>query len=272
MALKKPEAPAGAPAWIVTYGDMMSLLLCFFVLLAAMANFDEDEKLMMTALESIREALGSPGQKGWMPDKSVDFKSLILSLQAMHIPNMPSNYGYSDQASSVGKQYKVRKIRDGLEVTIGGRIAFEKNEAKPGPATDALLTQIAEKIRGYRNRVEIRGHTHGEPDESGGPFNDAIELSFARARAVRERLMAAGVEPERLRVVAVGPFEPVIKEAVTESQQAENRRVEILVLQSTVEDYKKFAVEGAASQPADEDASQPGEDVPTTQPDQGEPR
>lgn len=254
MALKKPAASSGAPEWVVTYGDLMSLLLCFFVLLAAMANFDDDEQMMMTAMESIREALGAPGQRGWMPDNSVDFKSLLLMLQTLQLPPMPANYGYSDQASSIGKQYKVRKIRDGLEVTIGGRIGFEPNASQPGPVALALLDQIAEKIRGYRNRVEIRGHTFAEPEDAGS-HNDAIELSFARARAVRDRLIAKGVEPERLRLVAVGPFEPVVKEAVSETQRAENRRVEILVMQSTIEDYRKFSQSGATSQPAESDGA-----------------
>ena len=39
MALKKKEAPAGAPEWVLTYGDMMSLLLCFFILLAPFADY-----------------------------------------------------------------------------------------------------------------------------------------------------------------------------------------------------------------------------------------
>lgn len=263
MALKKPAAPSGAPDWIVTYGDLMSLLLCFFVLLAAMANFDDDEQMMMTAMESIREALGAPGQRGWMPDDTVDFKSLLLMLQTLQLPPLPANYGYSDQASSVGKHYKVRKVRDGLEVTIGGRVAFEANQALPGPWALMLLDQIAEKIRGHRTRVEVRGHTFAESVDT-GTYYDPIGLSYARARSVRDHLISRGVDPERLRVVAVGPYEPIVKEAVSETQRAENRRVEIHVMQSTIGDYRKSAEIGTTTQPAEpEDAGVP---TPATQP------
>ena len=71
MPLPKKETPAGAPDWVLTYGDMMSLLLCFFILLAAMANFDKQDKMMMATIESIREAFGAPGQYGWMIDQEL---------------------------------------------------------------------------------------------------------------------------------------------------------------------------------------------------------
>ena len=56
MALKKQAKTAGgAPAWMVTYGDMMTLLLCFFVIIVAMSEIKKEEKFRQV-LESIRQA------------------------------------------------------------------------------------------------------------------------------------------------------------------------------------------------------------------------
>ncbi|MHC4092412.1 MAG: flagellar motor protein MotB, partial [Planctomycetota bacterium] len=57
MAKKKYKASAGAPAWMVTYGDMMTLLLCFFVLLVAMSEIKQEDKFLQV-VESLRHAFG----------------------------------------------------------------------------------------------------------------------------------------------------------------------------------------------------------------------
>ena len=56
---KKPEAPAGAPAWIVTYGDAMTLLLCFFVIIVSMSEIKENQKFHQV-VESLKMTFG-----GW---------------------------------------------------------------------------------------------------------------------------------------------------------------------------------------------------------------
>jgi len=239
MALKKPAAASGAPEWVVTYGDMMSLLLCFFVLLAAMANFDDQDKLMMSAIESIREALGSPGQRGWMADRTIDFKSMLIELASMAPPDRPKNMGESDEAGSAGRYYRVSKIRDGLEVVMGGPIAFERFSADLQPEGRRIIGEIAHRIRGYRNKIEIRGHTTNEPLPPDSPFTDQMSLSFARAKSVRDWLIATGVAPRRIRILAAGPYEPRTMHAYTEAQRSENRRVEIVIYQSTVDDYER---------------------------------
>ena len=55
MARKKKQAPAGAPQWMVTYGDMMTLLLCFFVIIVSMSEIKKDERFQ-EVIESIRSA------------------------------------------------------------------------------------------------------------------------------------------------------------------------------------------------------------------------
>ena len=55
---KKAEAPAGAPDWMVTYGDMVTLLLTFFVLLLAMSEIKQDQK-MMDFMQAVKEAFAT---------------------------------------------------------------------------------------------------------------------------------------------------------------------------------------------------------------------
>lgn len=238
MAIKKSPPPAGAPEWVVTYGDMMTLLLCFFILLAAFANFDKQDKMFMTAIESIREALGAPGQSGWMPEDQIDFKSLMVVLESLIPPDRPKAQGYSDQPGMDGRYYRVKNIRDGIEVVVGGPIAFGPFSARIEPETDKMLAGLAPELIGKNNKIEVRGHATNEPMPLDSPYRDTIELAFARARAVRDRLVDLGVDPRAIRVSSAGSYEPVANQTYNDSRRASNRRVEIIITQALRTEYQ----------------------------------
>jgi chemotaxis protein MotB len=238
MAKKHKCPPEGAPMWMVTYGDMMTLLLCFFVMLAALANFDEDAKMFMAALESIRKAFGSAGQAGWLPDDQVDFKSFILKFQTLTIPDKKKNYGHSDEPGVDGEYYRVKKVRDGVELIVGGPIAFGRFSADIEPGTDVLLQRLATELRGKQNKIEIRGHASQEPLPDESVFKDQIDLAYARARNVRDRLVELGIEPKAIRVSSAGSYEPLLRQTYDDSRRAANRRVEIILTQALVSDYE----------------------------------
>ncbi|MCG8405533.1 MAG: OmpA family protein [Phycisphaerales bacterium] len=237
MAKKCKCPPPGAPLWVVTYGDMMSLLLCFFVLLAAMANFDDRDKLFMAAIESIRKAFGASGQSGYYHDTEVDFKSFLVKFETMYIPNKAKNYGHSDEPGIDGKFYRVKKVRDGVELVIGGPIAFGRFSAELEPPMEELLAKFSGELRGKNNKIEIRGHATKEPLPLESEYKDGIDLGYARARAVYKRLVELGLRPEAMRVSSAGPYEPVRKQSYTDARRAANRRVEIIITRALISDY-----------------------------------
>ncbi len=248
---KKKQAPAGAPAWIVSYGDMMSLLLTFFIMLASMANYDDVNDRFMAAIESIRKALGMPGQTGKKIDPSVDFHSLVKKLESITKPDQPRDRGDSSEEGIYGKHFRLRRIRDGMEITLGGPILFEPFSAKLTGPGKASLGQIGDALKGHRNKVEIRGHAAEEPRPADWTYEDAIQLSFQRAKVVANELILRGTDPRTLTWVAVGANEPVARGVYDQSRRAQNRRVEIIVRESLIDDYL---------------GQEPLQDIPTTQP------
>jgi len=259
MPLKKAPPPSGAPDWVLTYGDLMSLLLCFFILLAAMANYDKQDKRMMAALESIREALGSPGQDGWVTAKELDLHSVLVQLQSLAAKIIQKNNSVSDDPGVTGRYCRVLRLRDGLEVMVGGPIAFAPNEARLAPDADLMIQEIAKGIRGHRNRVEVRGHASIETTGVDRQYIDPVTLSYQRARAVYERLVELQIEPDRIRILAAGPHEPIRRINGVPVDPAEHRRVEIIVQQSTVDQYRtaELGVEPGEDIPTPEDAAKP---------------
>lgn len=243
MPIKKAPPPSGAPDWVLTYGDLMSLLLCFFILLAAMANYDKQDKRMMAALESIREALGSPGQEGWMTDKELDLHSMLIQLQSLAAKIIQRTNSVSDDQGTTGRYCRVRKIRDGLEVMVGGPIAFAPDDSRLAPDADLMVQEIAKLIRGHRNRIEVRGHASIEVKGADRQYTDPVTLSYRRSRAVYDRLMELGIEADRIRIMAAGPHEPIKRAQGLPVDPAEHRRVEIIVQQATVDQYRAAELE-----------------------------
>ncbi len=237
MAKKCSCPPAGAPLWVLTYGDMMSLLLCFFILLAAMANFDERDKLFMAALESIRKAFGATGQTGYFPDTEVDFKSFLVKFETFYVPKEKKNYGQSDTPGAQGEYYSVKRVRDGAELVVGGPIAFGRFSAELAPEADQFLIALADELKGKRNKIEIRGHATNEPLPLDSGYRDPIDLGYARARAARDRLVTLGLDPRAIRVSSAGAYEPILRQNYTDARRAANRRVEIMVTQAIITDY-----------------------------------
>ena len=133
--------------------------------------------------------------------------------------------------------FRVTNVRDGLEVVVGGRITFDRFSATLKPEGRELIVKTAELLRGYNTKILIRGHATREPLPADSLYEDARDLSYARAKAIAQELEQHGVRRVRMLPVAVGDTEPLVRQAYTPDRRALNRRVEILVTEELVEDY-----------------------------------
>lgn len=237
MARKKAQAPAGAPEWLVTYGDAMTLLLCFFVILVSMSEIKSDQRFQQV-MESLRRAFGGyDGSVGAVPIENTATNALIQKLLELDVPIVRKERGDTDEVGIHGKKFRVTSVRDGLDVVVGGRITFGRFSATLMPEARDLIAQTAERIRGYNTKILVRGHATHEPLPPDSLYQDARDLSYARARAVADVLIEHGVRPVRLLLVAAGDTEPLVRQAYTEKRRALNRRAEIVVTESLIEDY-----------------------------------
>lgn len=234
---KQSEPAAGAPEWMVTYGDTMTLLLCFFVIIVSMSEIKKDERFQQV-MESLRRAFGGyHGAVGSTPIENVPTNTLIARLLELEVPELVNKKGDADEEGIHGKKFRVTNVRDGLEVVVGGRIAFERFSAMLKPEGRELIAKAAERLRGYNTKILVRGHSTREPLPEDSLYENARDLSFARAKAAALELERNGVRRIRLVAVAVGDTEPLVRQAYTEERRALNRRVEILVTEDLIDDY-----------------------------------
>ena len=239
MAKQKKCPPAGAPEWVMTYGDLMSLLLTFFILLVAISEIKQDDRYQQI-VESVHEAFGMNGGGGVMPmDEVPNDLSIIEKIEMLAAKNSQSrNPSHAEDPGADGREQKVVTIREGKKIQVGGRIIFEPDSAVLSDRAKGQLEQIADLLRGENNKIEVRGHVAA--GEMGDDTDAMWDLSMQRAKAAMFYLTseAAGIRSERVRIMANADFEPIKQRAYDAQAAEQNRRVEVIVSEALVQDYQ----------------------------------
>lgn len=227
----------------MTFGDMMSLLLCFFVIIVSLSEIKK-ETVYQEVVTAIQEAFGYEGGVGVVPTREPPTTSMLKVLDELKVKQNPQvRQSKTDHPGPVGENMRVRTIREGMVFTLGGNGSFDRGSyALNEPVKDDLL-HIAEIARGRNNRIEIRGHADsGEilvlnPDEM-----DLYDLGYRRAKAVMEFLIGkAELRPELFILGSRADYEPVRPRAYRWEDQQANRRVEIVLTEALLDDFNDDA-------------------------------
>ena len=241
MPKKREKKSSGdIPEWIVTYGDMMSLLLCFFILLAAFSELKKEHQYQRV-VTAVKEAFGYSGGVGVMPTDDPPMRSMIELLETLSKRDLrQTKISNSSDRGISGKNTKVTRIHEGLMFTIGGSLTFEPGSAELREEAKPELLKVAKLLRGRDNKVSVRGHAAREAIPDGAPYADARDLSYFRAKAVADFMVAeGGLRSVALAVDARGDTEPIALRRYTPEQQTENRRVEVIMTEAMVSDLNQ---------------------------------
>lgn len=236
MAKKVKKQKPGAPEWMVTFGDLMSLLLTFFILLQMFSQLKEEHEYQRV-LQSIKEAFGYTGGVGTVPVNDTPLRSMIEKLEdmAMRVYEK-SSASQADDPGLSGTHVRVSQMREGIIFTIGGPSTFDELSADIKPEVRAQIEKLSVMLKGRRNKITIRGHAAPAHLPPNSPWRDLDELSYARASNVKDLLLELGLDDRVFRLEAVGTREPVVARAVDPAELAENRRVEVILTEQLVEE------------------------------------
>lgn len=230
---KCPECEECLPAWLAAFGDLMSLLLCFFVLLLSMSSMDA--KKVSEAIGSLSGAM-SVLEGGTQTEIS---KKRILESTPIETQDETSEtvnriqQAITDTNEMVekeqGPEITLEEAQEGFVIKMPAALLF-----KAGSATidnqDAILflKRMSLLIDEMPNDVEVsvQGHTDNSSPGMNSPFKDNWELSSARAIAVLKELVIDGVDPKRMNATGYAEFQPVATNA-TKIGREKNRRVEL---------------------------------------------
>ena len=228
------ENDQGSPAWMTTFGDMMTLLLVFFVLLYSFSVMDLQKfrgfitsfRKQLGVLESGKtltdEKLINKGSRGerFNPERQNYIKKIMGELK---------QYVKEEQ---LGEKVKMKLTERGYVVRVTGEVLYDLGEARIKPKGKELLNKIVEKLKKIPNHIRVEGHTDNLPINNDN-FPSNWELSTARAtEVIKYFIEQANFDPARLSAARYSKYRPLFKNN-SDKHRAENRRVEIVILNST---------------------------------------
>lgn len=281
MAKKQEEeVKQGLPAWMGTYGDMVTLLLCFFVLLFSMSSVDvrkfkeaissfnnqidimpggeaisDGERINNGATQLadieilIDKALeqGTPETEDQTEDNKEELtEEEIKQAQLEEAKEVAENVKQYMQERGIEEDIEIKYSLNYVKITLPGEALFDSGRAELKPEAFEVLAAIGEKMdtREFKDfSMQIEGHTDNVPINTAF-FPSNWELSAARAIAVGRNIMdEQGIDPRKIVCAGYGEYVPIDTNETAEGR-AKNRRVEVkIVLQTDEVDLEEFDVE-----------------------------
>lgn len=234
------------PEWLAAFGDLMSLLLCFFVLLLSMSSMDAKKVSeaigslsgAMSVLEGgIKTEVSKRRIQESAPIEATDETSEQINRIAAAMKEMNEMIGEGAEGPSVS----LEEAQDGFVIELPASLLFKSGSAAI-QNDDALLflKRIALIVGELPNEilVDVRGHTDNNGPDLKSPYKDNWELSSARAISVLQELLLDGVDPKRISASGHAEFSPKATNA-TESGREKNRRVELHFFGTKSDDKQK---------------------------------
>jgi flagellar motor protein MotB len=231
------------PEWIFTLADLIMCMMGLFVILWVLkptppgGNQPKINDQVTKVMASIRESLGYiPNTQN--PDM-IDLQMMLDKADRTKLdgPGQGGKTEVSPQGPQ-GTDPEVTSVRPGTQAIVGGRLMFDVNSSAISHDLKTNLDQIVAQIRGHRNIVLVKGHTSLDDFPDSASAQQRMDLAIRRAQAVADYLIAAGVEPDVLRVVGCSTFEPVRQRAYSANSRADNRRVEVESTPTLVSDLQ----------------------------------
>lgn len=264
MAKRKPEEPKkGAPAWQCTFGDLMNLLLCFFVLLFSMSTVDAQKFEMIAAsfsetfsifdagataigdgvlisngvsqlneLEQYINSTGKTAESDSEVNEMDEFEAMAAQMEAAKMAaseELAEKVQEAVSESSMDKDIDITFTSQYVQLTLKGAILFDSGKSELKQEAMPIVQKVGVILERYaESTIEVEGHTDNVPINTAKyPSNDV--LSSYRALSMFEYLVQnTSLDPAKLKHSGRGEYMPVADNSTPEGR-AKNRRIEIKI-------------------------------------------
>jgi len=260
---RKHEDHQNHEAWAIPYGDLVTLLLAFFVVMYSISTVNEGKYRAVS--DSLKAAFsGTPhtvnpvevgqshsgagdGREASMAQNNliVGKPSEVISQRASSTPASQSSASSSLSSMSAvdqvinkvesemtslveSQQLVITRHGYGVEIALRTDILFPSGSATLSPTARSVLEKLADTLKSLSYPMRVEGHTDNRPINTFN-FPSNWELSAARAASVVHLFTERGIDSSRLAVIGLGEFRPQSDNNTEEGRNA-NRRVVIVIL------------------------------------------
>jgi chemotaxis protein MotB len=253
--------------WLVSYADMVTLLLVTFVVLYAMSQVDKDKFAQLAA--GLSGAFGAPVSAIQSPTQEgsvLDGLPGVIDVASAIPPDPTVSEAQVDQAAAQAALERAERIADEAKVAhadlseararidaalrtagfpdaaryeiderglvvhiVADAVLFDAERANLRPEGRRILDAVAPTLAKLPNQLRVEGHANHLPVTAGGPWPSNWELSAYRATTVLRELTANGVPEAKISAAGYSSTQPLVPEN-DPSALTTNRRVDIVVL------------------------------------------
>lgn len=239
---KCPECKSGAPEWMSTYGDLVTLLMCFFVLLFAFSSIDAQKfEAVMQSFQGSAGVLSggkslseAPLVFDGMPENQTSSQQVVEQSKLENLKEQVEKYLEQNQMQN---QVDIQLEDRGLVIRFKDNVLFDPGSATVKQGSYGILDFLSQLLTTeelINEEIRVEGHTDNIPNIS-ALYPSNWELSTARAtNVVRYFIEQSSFTPARLSAAGYSEYHPIDTNDSAEGRSA-NRRVDIVVIKKAVD-------------------------------------
>jgi chemotaxis protein MotB len=231
MNREPPKSFEGIPEWMVSYADMITIMMAFFVVMYALSG-KKDESSLRPVLSALKQQFGPR----WPYANLLPgfFRPRNPHFDRLNRDGTPTGKAGRGAAADDPAARPARMFRPAEGLVRGGCIFFEDSSVALSRYQKLQLQRVVAELSGKPQKIEIRGHASRRPLPPDAPFRDHWDLAYARSRAALEYLVAQGIDPKRIRMAVAGSHEPPLPNE-GDAPTSAVARVEIFLLNEFVD-------------------------------------
>ncbi len=265
---KAAEEEGNNERWLITYSDLITLLMVFFVLMYSMSQVDiakysavanslslvltgQTMSMMEAPGPSMAEGLSSSDQASAAAAAAAaaanqaqleEIEAIITKFIATRDSQISSSGSSDSQTTRLSEQIIIYEQERGLVISFKDALLFGSGSADLTPTAREIIKEVGKPLVGIPNYVRVEGHTDDLPINT-GKFPSNWELSVMRATNVVHVLSeASGIPADRLAAIGYGENRPLV---INDSEQhrAMNRRVDLVILKKKYDYFEPPRIE-----------------------------
>ncbi|MBU3099106.1 MULTISPECIES: OmpA/MotB family protein [Clostridium] len=250
---KREEKEGNGERWLLTYSDLITLLMIFFVVMYASSTADTTKYKQLA--KSLNVAISGGGASIIGSDTATSVSNSTVTVvdppetttnaansktaEENNMENIKKNVDTYLKQNGLASSVSTKIDERGLEVSLKTSLLFDVGTAGVKEDSAKKLISIGKILNHVNNYVRIEGHTDSTP-MSNNEFKSNWQLSAFRATNVTELLISkAGISPKKISAVAYGENRPVATNT-TEVGKAKNRTVDIIILSNQFSKTEKI--------------------------------
>jgi chemotaxis protein MotB len=223
---KKEPEPYDTDGWVLTFGDLISLMLTFFVLIVSMSTMDELTLKEISQLSLTGSSVFDQGSNTDLDISPVDSERKVSMQELMLAARQNANLVLAE--SEWKSKVRARVVKDKFMLSLPSSVLFSEGGTNLKEQDIVVLRRLARLLASTPGYIRVEGHTSSDSVPKGSIFPDAWSLSLARAASVLRVLEAEGVSHVRLSLAGYGPSKP-ISTFNSLFGHSKNRRVDIVL-------------------------------------------